>query len=165
MKFGFSIENTSGYGKLKSILRKSHIERSKNTEIIAVFGELEIGKLSWVYLSTNANEIWFQHKKYFGPVQVEVHFAKIAFWASRGPKTPKFSPFLLNWRSASCLEFISQPIPMKFDFSIENSACENCILGVQKDQNSNYWLIAKRWIASHVELPPPSRCLTVSTLF
>ena len=89
MKFGFSIENTSGQCKLKSILRKSHFGGSrgnKNSEFFAVFSELEIGKLSWVYLSTNANEIWFQHRKYLGPVQVEVHFAKIAFLGVQGSK-------------------------------------------------------------------------------
>ena len=101
---------------------------------------------------------------------------KSHFGGSRGPKTPKFSPFLLNWRSTSCPEFISQPMPMKFGFSIENTSGQ-CKLksilrnsyfggpGVQKRRNSNYWLIAKRCIASRVELPPPSRCLTVSTLF
>ena len=146
MKFGFSIENTSGQCKLKSILQKSHsggpktpnffrfgeleigelswvylstntyeiwfqhrkylgtvqvevhfakiafwgVQGSKNSEIFTVFGELEIGKLSWVYFSTNANAIWFQHRKSLGPVQVEVHFAKIVFWGSRGPQRPKF---------------------------------------------------------------------------
>ena len=68
MKFGFSIENTLGQCKLKSILRKSH------------------------------------------------------FGGSRGPKTPKFSPFFVNWSLGSCPEFISQPMPMKFGFSIENTS-------------------------------------------
>ena len=68
MKFGFSIGNTSGQCKLKSILRKSH------------------------------------------------------FGGSRGPKTPKFSPFFVNWSLGSCPEFISQPMPMKFGFSIENTS-------------------------------------------
>ena len=70
MKFGFSIENTSGQCKLKSILRKSH------------------------------------------------------FGGSRGPKTPKFSPFFVNWSLGSCPEFVSQPMPMKFGFSIENTSGE-----------------------------------------
>ena len=122
MKFGFSIENTSGQCMLKSISRKSHFGGSKNSEIFAVFGELEIDKLSWVYLSTNANEIWFQPRKHFGPVQVEVYFAKIALGGSSGQKTPIFSPFLVNWKSASCPDFISQPMPMKFGFSIENTS-------------------------------------------
>ena len=98
------------------------VQGSKNSEILAVCGKSEIGKLSWVYLSTNAYEIWFQHRKYLRPVQVEVHFAKIVFWGSRGPKTPKFSPILVNWKSASSPEFISQPILMKFGFSIENTS-------------------------------------------
>jgi len=68
MKFGFSIENTSGQCKLKSILRKS----------------------------------------YFG--------------GSRGPKTPKFLPFFVNLSLGSCPEFISQPMALKFGFSIENTS-------------------------------------------
>ena len=43
------------------------------------------------------------------------------FWGSRGLKTPKFSPLLLNWRSESCPDFISHPMPMKFGFSLENT--------------------------------------------
>ena len=96
------------------------VQGSKNSEMFAVFSELEIGKLCWVYISTNVNEIWFQHRKYLKPVQVEVHFVKITFGGGAR---------------------------------------------VQKGRNSNYWLIAKQWIASRVELPPPLRCLTVSTLF
>ena len=49
MKFGFSIESTSGQCKLKSILRKSYfkgVQGSKNSEIFAVFGKLDISKLS-----------------------------------------------------------------------------------------------------------------------
>ena len=141
MKFSFSLENSSGQCKLKFILRNSHhggpgiqkrrdfcrfywigdrqavlnfslnvneiwfqprkhfgpvqvevhfskiacwgVQGSKNAECFAFFGKLEIGKLSWVYLSTNTNEIWFQHRKYLGPVQVEVHFAKNVFWGSK----------------------------------------------------------------------------------
>ena len=56
------------------------VQGSKNSEIFAVFRELEFGKLSWVYLSTNANEIWFQPRKRFRPVQVEVHIARFVTW-------------------------------------------------------------------------------------
>ena len=71
------------------------VQGSKNSEIFAVFRELEFGKLSWVYLSTDATEIWFQYRKYLGPVQVEVHFAKIAFWGVQGSKNSEF--FAVFW--------------------------------------------------------------------
>ena len=96
-----------------------------------------IGKLSWVYPLTNANEIWFQHRKYLGPVQVEVHFAKIAFWGVQGPKTPKFSPFFVNWSLGSCPEFIAQPMPMKFGFSIENTSGECKLRSILR--KSRFW--------------------------
>ena len=60
MKFGVSVENASGQGQLKSILQNSYFgwfRGPKNAEMFAIFSVLEIGKLSWVHLSSNANEI------------------------------------------------------------------------------------------------------------
>ena len=66
------------------------VQGSKNSEFFAVFGELEIIKLSRVYLSSNANEIWFQHRKYLRLVQVEVHFAKNCILGVQGSKNSEF---------------------------------------------------------------------------
>ena len=62
------------------------VQGSKNSEIFAVFRELEIGKLSRVHLPSDFDEIWFQCRKYIGPRPVEVHFAKFAFWGVQGSK-------------------------------------------------------------------------------
>ena len=115
MKFGFSIENTSGHCKLKSILRKSHFWGSrspKTPKFSPFFRELE----------TNANEIRFQYRKYLRPVQVKVHFAKFVFWGSRGPKTPK-SYLLVDCKALHCE-------PRRTTTSIEVLDCVDFIISV-----------------------------------
>ena len=130
MKFGFSIENTSGHCKLKSILRKSHFWGSrspKTPKFSPFFRELE----------TNANEIRFQYRKYLRPVQVKVHFAKFAFWGVQGPKNAEIFAVFVNKSLGSCPEFISQPMPMKFWFSRENTSGECKMTSILR--KSHFW--------------------------
>jgi hypothetical protein len=71
---------------LKSILQNSHLGGPKTPNFSPFLVNWRLASCPEFYLSTNAREIWFQHRKYLGPVQVEVHFLKIAFWGVQGSK-------------------------------------------------------------------------------